>query len=497
MAVIKQFIKDIQPENNTKHIPIITHFKMIFLESIDEDIIKDSIFIKESNGSDLEYQYIYTGMNKTLILTPVKPLENSKRLELIIKGGKEGIKTIFDNTIEKDIVFFYETEEKDKSESIKQPQNIKVNVNGNFVSIEKEKDNSDAVSYKICNELTNPINVYPEVGELESKFNKFDVPKKLEIGIYYLYIRNLYYIKDKHVYSEYTTTSFEIKKEEETVNTFNINVVGSYPRNNEIIDNLDKFGFSFSEELAPVNLSDIQIYEKVNNVYMNNLFNSYIDITDLETVGDNIKFSIEKKDILKKGIAYTIKLRENIKSLKDHNLGEDNYFDFMIYPDRFYTTISAVRTLLGEFSTLFDDLMIMELIGDTSNSTYSRCERMTSFKAEEWEDNKAPYYVSEYVKFKVVYLLILNNILKTASGSGKDIKLADLEVSEKQMASSELKDLLKFLKLELDKWEDELENSVKAKFAKATSSSKSKNSEYKSEYPSFINRNPYRKLGGK
>ena len=169
----------------------------------------------------------------------------------------------------------------------------------------------------------------------------------------------------------------------------------------------------------------------------------------------------------------------------------------MIYPERFYTSVKSVRIILGQFNDLFTDLDIMELIADVSNSTYSRFENSKTFKKEEWEDGSCPYYVSEYVKFKVVYLLVLNNILKTASGSGKNIKLADLEVGERNMASTELKDLLKFLKDELDKWEDLVEEELKqAKFAKSKASIWAKDNEFKTEYPTHINRLPFKDIGG-
>lgn len=499
MAQKLNIVKSITPKNNAKDISTKDSIKIVFTDSMSKDELKKNIIVQEVNGEIIPTEQAYEGTIKTLTIKPLSLLPFNKKIEVLIKGGSEGIKTVFGDTLMNNISNFFTTEEEQESKAIVAPSDIKVIDNKGFISITFNKANATATSYKITNtNQLNSLNIYPDANEETTTNNRIQVPLKFEEGLYYLWMKNIYKEKDSIVESEYTMHQFEINKEEELPPLVtNISIVNSYPGQDSLITDISKFAVEFSDKVSNPDLTKcIKINKATESDFSSILFSSYIDVEILEQK-ENIVIFKAKDDSIEKSIKYRITLDKDIQNEAGAKLGLNKHIDFMVYPDKFYTSVKSVRVILGQFNDLFSDLDIMELIADISNATHSRLEKSPTYKAEEWEDGKCPYYVSEYVKYKTVYLLVLNNILKQASSQGKDIKLADLSVGEKNMASTELKNLLKLLKDELDKWEDILDNEAKqAKFAKSKKAVWAKENEFTTTYPDNVSRLPFKELGG-
>ena len=499
MAQIINIVKTIIPKNSSKNISTKTSIKLTFTESVSKEELLKNVILREVNGNIIEHKQVYEGTIKTLTIQPLSLLPFNKKIEIFIKGGKDGIKTVYENTLINDISNFFTTEEEEEKKAIIPPSEIKIVENNGYISINYNKEKADVTYYKITetNEFTSK-NIYPDNNEEINTGIRIQVPHKFKEGMYYLWMKNIYKEESELKESEYILTSFEVNEIDTTIPPMNLSILESYPGENQIIKDFSKFAIKFSDEITNDNLEElITISKEIENDFSNILFNNLLKIKIESNNKGLVIFNLINENDIEKGIKYNINIDKNISNSKNIKLGINKKINFMIYPERFYTSVKSVRIILGQFNDLFTDLDIMELIADVSNSTYSRFENSKTFKKEEWEDGSCPYYVSEYVKFKVVYLLVLNNILKTASGSGKNIKLADLEVGERNMASTELKDLLKFLKDELDKWEDLVEEELKqAKFAKSKASIWAKDNEFKTEYPTHINRLPFKDIGG-
>lgn len=503
MAIIKNLIRATTPSNKSKNVPSEEIIKVVFSEGINNVDLESKITLKEVNGESLEYTILYQGMNKTLFITPKNKLPYNKKIEVVLKGGKEGISTIYDNTLLDNFSISFDTELEVESEAINTPKNVIVLEEKGFLNIKIEKDNAHKVSFKITDSNTGGTNLYPDANEEESSSLNIDISKKFEEGIYYLWIRNMYIKESTVEYSEYKIIQIDIDAPEEEIFPidFNLKLLESYPSVNQIIKDYSKMAFKFSKDVNTLNLKDkIKINLALENSFMDQLFtDSDIDFNIEENNHDDVITLSILESPFRVGEKYKVVLDKTISSKEDNLLlGRNIEIPFIITPTIFYTTIKAVRIILGHFNGLFEDSEIMDLIADISNASYQKAKASPSFKPEEWENGNCPYYISEYVKFKTVYLLVLNNIMKSASGSGKNIKLGDLEVGERNMNSTELVDLLKFLKDELDTWEDIVEEEIKTiKFAGSKTTVRASKGEYKASYPTFIPRVPYKELGGK
>lgn len=162
----------------------------------------------------------------------------------------------------------------------------------------------------------------------------------------------------------------------------------------------------------------------------------------------------------------------------------------------YYTDVEVVRVLLGFFSSLFtSDETISLLIAEVSNQMYQLLKGRKDFDEEAWENGEIPFFALEFVKYKVAYLLVLNQIVAQSTGKEESVKLGDLSVTDKGASTTELADLLALLKEEMKKWEDMLLKEPFA-FAKMKTTLRASTSEKGATYPDYFARVPFSALGG-
>ncbi|MEI4281682.1 Ig-like domain-containing protein [Tetragenococcus halophilus] len=517
MAILKNLIQTISPKNKSENISTATKISLTFLEDMKSSSLSgNAIYLRKINGDKIPTKIEYDRMSKKLILKPQEELDENASYEIIVQSKDKGPQSIIGTQLPSDMTSTFKTEVTDTSKDSDKKSEDEEEIPPHNITVEESEfgfqfhweSNYEYFTFKVTDEDNNQ-KFWPEDEEFfETKDTSAFIPGVLNPGKYLFWVKAYSIKENKKEHTEPVSLSFisslyeEEKDDIETID-FNIEMIRSFPSNNAIVKDLDKMVVLFDKEIdiedLPENAISIQSSE-VDPLLAGILEQKSLDITidqvkEGEKKSKYLSFSLNSNNQFVEGKTYIIRLDKNIHEFGDTStsLGQDLSIQFTKQWKYFFTTVESVKIALGGFSTAFEEERIARMIAEISEQEYRRFSNRENFNEEEWLNN-TPYYVPIYIQYKVAYMLVLNMIVKVASGQKSSISLGDLSVKESSTRSSELNDLLSALREEMDRWEEEMEKEDSTtKFASPGFAQKASEPQ---SYPDYFTRTPFTDLGG-
>ena len=277
-------------------------------------------------------------------------------------------------------------------------------------------------------------------------------------------------------------------------------LLDSYPSNESLVALPEKLFFRFNETVDTTTANAVSLEEKGLSKLFSFFSQEEIALTlDSENTKDGyLVYTIATP--LASGKQYEITIDSGLKALSGNVFSAEQTLTFQTLWEKFYSSIEAVRLLLGLFSEEYTDKQLAELIQQQSIGVYQLASMRDDFVEADWT-NGAPYAASQYVLYRTAYSVMLSQTLETSSGMKKSFQLGDLSVSESSTVSSEISDLLALFEREMDKWwkaltgeEEVVAGDYRPTLSKRLGSATKAETDY--SYPSFLTRASMNDLGG-
>lgn len=289
-----------------------------------------------------------------------------------------------------------------------------------------------------------------------------------------------------------------------TIDLSDFHIIETYPSNNGIWNTKEPIAIRFSLPILEGQENKISLFEKP--------LSDLLLIT--ETIPFTINYSEDNKTIFikpsietKSNSGYTLKIEQTFSSNNNLAIERTQSFNVWTQPEFSYLTVEELRLAAGDFASQYTDAQLINLIGLSSKDVY---QSIILYKELYLDDTIIitsevfPYGTTQYVLNSVLYKLVLNESLVTASGRSKNITLGDLTVGGSGSTASNLPDLLKLLKDEIDRWwkiitkrnpfSSDSDNPAETIWIKDITSSTRGLNNY--PYPDFQTRVPFNELGG-
>lgn len=453
MAYIRNLISIISPENMTQGISLDTVITVQFESSMNIQSINNQSIKLFQNNNEITTILRYSRETKVLTIKPEVLLEPDSKIELVFIAGINGVRTAIGDTLMKEVVYSFKT-----------------NTNG-------ETSNVDIPSNPIADEI-------PEVDVGSEETPIVDVDTNLG-----------------NLFPETETT---IPDSNVNIDLSDFHIVETYPSNNGIWNTKEPIAIRFSLPILEGQENKISLFEK--------------PISDLllitETIPFTVNYSEDNRTIfikptteIKSNSGYTLKIEKTFGSNNDLKIESTQSLNIWTQPEFSYLTVEELRLAAGDFASQYTDAQLINLIGLSSKDVY---QSILLYKELYLDDTLIitsevfPYGTTQYVLNSVLYKLVLNESLVTASGRSKNITLGDLTVGGSGSTASNLPDLLKLLKDEIDRWwkiiikrnpfDSNSDNPAEAVWIKDITSSTRGINNY--PYPDFQTRVPFNELGG-
>lgn len=289
-----------------------------------------------------------------------------------------------------------------------------------------------------------------------------------------------------------------------TIDLSDFHIVETYPSNNGIWNTKEPIAIRFSLPILEGQENKISLFEKpISNLL---LITETIPFT-VNYSEDNRTIFIKPTTEIKSNSGYTLKIEKTFGSNNDLTIESTQSLNIWTQPEFSYLTVEELRLAAGDFASQYTDAQLVNLIGLSSKDVY---QSILLYKELYLDDTLIitsevfPYGTTQYVLNSVLYKLVLNESLITASGRSKNITLGDLTVGGSGSTASNLPDLLKLLKDEIDRWwkiiikrnpfDSNSDNPAEAVWIKDITSSTRGINNY--PYPDFQTRVPFNELGG-
>lgn len=282
-----------------------------------------------------------------------------------------------------------------------------------------------------------------------------------------------------------------------------LELVDSYPNEGNLVSELDSIVLFFDQVVDATEVSSfVYLREKAISSLLSKLNNTNKIPCSISPSSENQTVVLNPVSPVRKGISYELVLEKEISAKNNPalTLGNEKVISFQMQWELFYSTVEAVKLLLGVFKDIYTDAEIATMIHQESLATYQMMSMKDDFDPLLW-DKKAPYAASQYVLYRTAYQAILGQVIETSSGMKQSIKLADLSVGESSSVSSQITDLMGLFQAEMDKWwkllnglEEDVDGTYRPKLSKTTGSATRGSTDY--PYPDWMKRVPYKDLGG-
>ena len=508
MPINNYLVIGVNPSNHETNVDISISIKITFAKHMDVSTLTTSnLVLRKVNGSIVTCSIAYDSDRLQVTLQPQVNLENGTQYELQIVGGENGIKSITGDYLAADRFYEFTTS---YQVSLSPPTSLNVTVDNGYPTVTW----SQPVQYNPALPLTYEVKIStssdplaPAIWPGQGDVNKtgatiLNVPKKLEEGNYYAYVR----AENSEGISDWASFQFAVVNTttppsgEEPNPGFVFEVVETYPKRDAVDITPEKIYILFSD-----NVDETTIHE--NTVYIvkggkENL--SYFDfLTDYSpskkvnatidpiTSPTNMVSITPATGALEDDAEYTVVIRETVKDKNGSALGAAYYWSFMTKFTRLYGDPEMIRSDIGSFVINLSDKMIYKRLRDISQYAYDVVSQRDDFNASDYENGKAPYYVHKYVSYQAAYDLILNGYLQQSSGMGSSVSLGDLTV-DKKSGEVNITSILEELKRRMKPWEDLLHGHHNRGYAKPTIAVKG---ETGAPYPEFLTRTEFQELG--
>ena len=274
----------------------------------------------------------------------------------------------------------------------------------------------------------------------------------------------------------------------------------SYPKEGDLAETLDKVFLRFSEPIDLLTVAENVSLKKDTGSNLLSLFQSAettsLSIDTEKSVNGYLVLTVSPA--LAAGTAYILELKTGLASTLNSKLQSAVSIHFQTRWSQFFTTVRAVRLLMGRFADAYTDSELAEMIYQQSTEIYQLMSMQTDFDEAAWAP--APYAATQYVLYRSAYNAMLNQSLESSSGIKKNFQLGDLQVSEASTVSSEIANLLGLFEKEMNKWwnlltgEEEYDGIYKPNLSKTLGSATKAETDY--SYPTFLTRAGFNELGG-
>lgn len=454
MAYIRNLISIISPKNMTQGISLDTVITIQFESSMNIQSINNQSIKLFQNNNEVTTVLRYSRETKVLTIKPEVLLEPGSKIELVFISGINGVKTAIGDTLMKEIVYSFNT-----SASSEDTPNVEVPSNPIIDEIPEVDIGNEETP--IVDVDTNLDNLFPETGTTTPDSNT-------------------------------------------TIDLSDFHIVETYPSNNGIWNTKEPIAIRFSLPILQGQENKISLFEKP--------LSDLLLIT--ETVPFTINYSEDNKTIfikpsieIKSNSGYTLKIEKTFSSNSNLTIERTQSLNIWTQPEFSYLTVEELRLAGGDFASQYTDAQLINLIGLSSKDVY---QNILLYKELYLDDTLIitsevfPYGTTQYVLNSVLYKLVLNESLVTATGRSKNITLGDLTVGGSGSTASNLPDLLKLLKDEIDRWwkiitkrnpfSSDSDNPAETIWIKDITSSTRGLNNY--PYPDFQTRVPFNELGG-
>ena len=274
----------------------------------------------------------------------------------------------------------------------------------------------------------------------------------------------------------------------------------SYPKEGDLAETLDKVFLRFSEPIDLLTVVENISLKKDTGSNLLSLFQSAetnsLSVDTEKSVNGYLVLTVSPA--LAAGTAYILELKTGLASTLNSKLQTAVSIHFQTRWSQFFTTVRAVRLLMGRFADAYTDSELAEMIYQQSTEIYQLMSMQTGFDETAWAP--APYAATQYVLYRSAYNAMLNQSLESSSGIKKNFQLGDLQVSEASTVSSEIANLLGLFEKEMNKWwnlltgEEEYDGIYKPNLSKTLGSATKAGTDY--SYPTFLTRAGFNELGG-
>ena len=274
----------------------------------------------------------------------------------------------------------------------------------------------------------------------------------------------------------------------------------SYPKEGDLAETLDKVFLRFSEPIDLLTVAENVSLKKDTGSNLLSLFQSAettsLSVDTEKSVNGYLVLTVSPA--LAAGTAYILELKTELASTLNSKLQAAVSIHFQTRWSQFFTTVRAVRLLMGRFADAYTDSELAEMIYQQSTEIYQLMSMQTDFDETAWAP--APYAATQYVLYRSAYNAMLNQSLESSSGIKKNFQLGDLQVSEASTVSSEIANLLGLFEKEMNKWwnlltgEEEYDGIYKPNLSKTLGSATKAETDY--SYPTFLTRAGFNELGG-
>jgi Bacterial Ig-like domain len=546
MAVNSYLVLGVNPSNEETGVPTDKTIEISFAKHMSESSLStDNLTLKDEDGVNVEYDMQYISDEMKATLDPKQRLTGGKKYVLTVTGGPAGVRTITSDYLPLNKSYSFTTANDAK---LSTPRDLQTATEASFVALSWNIPADYPVGSTITYEAMitdNTSGAVTTIWPLQGDINKtqalgISVPKKLSDSSYTAYVRATV----EGLESDWTTTTFTIATapvetpDEDTPVTeepvvppietpefediFDFEVVETYPEQGSVNITPEKVVILFSSDvnMATVTSNTFYVVEKPHKEKLSVL--DYVleygpakqitAVIDEPTMPNVISLTAE----FEPDKEYTVIVRGEVASADGVKLGFNQHTSFISKYTRLFGDEEQIRADMGAAGVTVSDRILYKHMNAISIYAYQVNSGTTNFLATDYEDGKAPYYMHQYVRFKVGYDLLLSAQMATnassnsstdptvGSGAIKNITLGDLTVgydtssggtsssSTSGPSASLLATLIPEFKTKIKVWEDMMHGHNNRGYAKPVTVTRG---ETGAAYPDFMTRTEFTELG--
>lgn len=476
MPINNYLVMGVAPATGERNVSLDQSVVILFQKNmLESSLTTSTVRLRKVNGDLVPSTFAYNNMEKRLTVSPTGGLEPGTSYSLEIVGGTSGIKSIVDDYLGTSRTYTFYTRE---SESVLAPASLTLTETDGFIRATWENPSlSTGYAFEVKLSTSNlPENdgIWPEQEFATTTTKSMDFPKRLEPGSYYVHVRAI----KEGVRSSWTSTMLAIEEPEPTspsegqtdVSMESLTLVSSYPENGGFGFKGLRMGILFSEPLATQDFNAlVSLRKKDANPFFDD---ELVAMTVEQQQGKPHVLVVTLTEPLESGKRYILRvdgalsgeesgvqemmIDGNIITLDGEakTLGSDIDIEFVTEGERVYATVDEVRGELAGFLSDMSDISIYEQILMASEAAYLIVTSSPRYDNDIFIDGAFPFYMKQYVRYKVSYDMAMNKMVATSSGQDRNVKLGDLSVAETGRESFALSALIKELKQRIKLWED-------------------------------------------
>lgn len=111
MSIVNYIVKSFTPSHDTSDVSVNTSIVIEFSEPMNRSTLNEKTVILSSDKGIVPAQYDYNGMNRTLKVTPLEPLNEGTYYNLRLLNGEDGLKSAFGDLSNREFSLYFKTEE--------------------------------------------------------------------------------------------------------------------------------------------------------------------------------------------------------------------------------------------------------------------------------------------------------------------------------------------------------------------------------------------------